>query len=131
MKPKTMIAALALAALPFFAVASAEQTDQASQPAVEQSAGSTMMTGHAMHHGMMNLVDQVKNDLAALANESDLTVLHTRLAHDQGLLEQIQSHMHSMYGMAGSMMPGHSMMSGGMMSGHMSNCPGAVQQSQK
>lgn len=132
MKPKTMIAVAALAALPFFATAAAQHQDGNSQATAGQTSTPAMMPGHMMGHGMMNLIDQVRNDLASLRNETDTAVLHKRLAHDQSLLDEIRSQMRSMQGMAGSMMPGNSMMSGGMgMSRHMSNCSGAVQQPQK
>jgi hypothetical protein len=131
MKLKTTVALVTLAALPFFATSAAQDTDHLqSHATVEQSTGSGMMAGHAVGQGMMNVIDQVRNDLAALAKENDPAILHKRIAQDQGLLDQIHSHMQSMQGMAGSLMSGGTM-SGGMMSERMSGCPGTASQFQK
>ena len=72
-----------------------------------------------MGQGMINLIDRVKSDLAALESENDPVVLHKRLARDRNLLGQIQT-MRSMQDVPGSMM-----------SGNMSNCSGMAQQPQK
>lgn len=125
MKFKPMAATIALVAVPFFATAAAQRTDQNSSQATVEQTAPWMMVGHAMGHGMMNIVDRVRNDLASLANENDPAVLHKRIAQDQSLLEQFYSHMSGMMGTRGSMM------SGGMMSGNMYNCLATAQEPQK
>jgi hypothetical protein len=122
MKLKTVVVTIALAAFAFFATAAAQQTGSNSQSAVPQSMPG-MMAGPGMGHGMMNIIDQVKNDLASLANENDPVVLHKRIAQDQALLDQFRMPMRgNMQGMRGSMMSGR-----GMMSGSMPNCPRMAQ----
>ena len=117
---KTTVALVTLAALPFFVTSAAQDADHhPSHATVEQSTGSGMMAGHAVGQNMMNIIDQVRNDLAALAKENDPAIIHKRIAQDQGLLDQIHS-----------LMSGGTM-SGGMMSGRMSGCPGTAPQVQK
>ena len=114
MKLKTMVATVALAAVPFLVAAAAQHSDHHPAQATEQSAVVGNSMSQRMGHQMMQLITQVKDDLAALANENDLAVIHKRLSRDETLLEQFQGHM-----------------SGNMMNGHMTNCPGAQQQPQK
>jgi len=129
MKLKTMAATITLAATPFFVAAAAQHTDHHLAQAAEQSAAVGNSMSQGMGHQMMQLITQVKNDLAALANESDLTVIHKKLSEDTKLLEQFQGHMGGSMMSGGSMMQG--MMSDNMMSGHMTNSPAVQQPPQK
>ena len=135
MKLKALAATVALAAMPFFVTAAAQHADHHTAQSTDQSAavGNSMVQGMGLQ--MMQLVAQVKGDLAALANESDLAVIHKKLSQDATLLEQFQGHMSgNMQGMTGSMMSGGSMMpgmmSGNMMTGNIGNCPAVQQQPQ-
>lgn len=136
MTVRTFIATVTLAALPLFAFAATQHQNQHHvQTAVVQNSGSGMNHNGTMGQGMMKIIAQVRNDLAALANENDPAVLHKRIAKDGELLGQFTSHMQSMQGMSGTMMSGgmmsHGMMNGNAASSHMSNCPGAANQPQK
>lgn len=131
MKIRIMIVTITLAAIPFLASAVAQHPDHSPQATNEQSLDVSMMASHAMGQGMMNLIGQVKNDLAALANENAPAILREKLMHDQSLLERIEAHMQSMHRTMDSMMSEHSTMSRGMMSREMSNCPSAGKQPQK
>lgn len=120
MKLKTMVATITVAAVPFFVAAAAQHADHHPAQVTEQSATAGNGMSQGMGHQMMQIITQVKGDLAALANESDLAVIHKKLSQDATLLEQFQGHMSgNMQGMTRSMM-----------SGQMTNCP-AMQQPQK
>jgi len=47
--------------------------------------------GHWMGPGMMTVIAQVRDDLAALAHENNPAVIHQKLAQDQQALEQFSS----------------------------------------
>ena len=130
MKMRIAVAAITLAATSFFVAAAAQNAGHHPAEATEQ--GWAMMNG--MHQGMgyqmMQAIAQVRSDLAALANQSDVTAIHGKLAEDAKLLEQFQGHMSGwMQGMGGSMMQG--MMSGNMTGSYGCSSAGKWQQPQR